>query len=358
MEYFKCNYFNVDDIVILSTYNEPLCNISDPKTIIAKPEIYAGNTKTNLITSVKTKDSTVAEKFSAEFINKLTEKQETFDINCDIKFRICGIFHGKEKKGAPMVCKIERNIYYANNYKVTIAAGVDVAFVIALSFIFIKRSFKENSKKQPAVIKKNYLTEIAYRTVESPIKPISIVDEKYVTQKPLLYKIEKEKKILSDYNYRIKDIDDTEIYLSKEKLRGSVIYNKNNEPIIGITDSYDSVIQRKINLGKKDDMCIGSIKLVNSNVLNKFILEFLNKDTGIYESFMMNCDPDYFIGIIFYDNGQGNTYLVAKILKDQYNKYQYTVEIAPGVDNIYIIATCIHFIENSLAYYSSLGDGN
>lgn len=254
-----------------------------------------------------------------------------------------------------MICKIIRNIYIANSYKITIAAGVDAPFVIALLYYFIKKSYKEHYKHQPAVIIKNYLHEIDNLNVESPNKIISIVDEKYVSQKPLIYKIEKLKKAISDNDFIIRDMNDTEIYYSKEILIGCFICsNENHEPLVSIKASSESDVKRKIYLGKKTDICIGSMKPLNSKVLKKYVLEFLNKDTNTNEQFIMNCDKDYFYSTILYDNGQGNTCIIAKIIKNQYNKRHYTIEIAPGVDSLYILGVALYFGYKSDMHYCGI----
>jgi len=141
VEYYRCSY-NLNTIIVYSMYGEPLCNIEDSQmTFKNKQTIYRGTSK-DVLSTVKAKDSTVGFKFVVEFTNLSSEKTELFDMNCDIQYRACGIFYGKEKSGAPMVCKILKNCYYASLFKIEIAPGIDSAFMVALSLLFMKRSVK------------------------------------------------------------------------------------------------------------------------------------------------------------------------------------------------------------------------
>jgi len=81
-----------------------------------------------------------------------------------------------------------------------------------------------------------------------------------------------------------------------------------------------------------------------SRVLNKYSLQVLNKDTNIFENFIINCDPFFYYCYILYLNGDGQVSLVCKVIKDQYEKYDYQIEIAPGIDQMVMISASIYFI--------------
>ena len=163
-----------------------------------------------------------------------------------------------------------------------------------------------------------------------------------------MFKIEKVKAITSDYDFRIYNMDDVELYKSKQKLLKQVLQlSENDEPIISIVDSTGERIKKRIFLGKKEEQCVGNIREIKSNVLNKYSIEFLNSKTEIFESFTMNCDIDFYTCTILYDNNQGKISLVARIFKDQYEKRYYQLEIAPGVDQMIIFAAAIYFTTKS-----------
>jgi len=148
MEYFRCSYYN-DDIVVYSIYNEPICHICYTSPFKNKQPIYKGEKGEESIAYINDKESNVGEKFTVILTNLVNEQTEKLDMNCDMNFHCCGIFYGKEKSGSPMVCKIIKNLYYTNYYKVEIAAGIDAPLMMALTCFFMKKSVKENKEKYP-----------------------------------------------------------------------------------------------------------------------------------------------------------------------------------------------------------------
>jgi len=61
------------------------------------------------IVKKKHKNSMKSQKYTIDYINKTTGKDEILNMNCSFTCHTCGIFNGKEKEGAPMIgrfCKI------------------------------------------------------------------------------------------------------------------------------------------------------------------------------------------------------------------------------------------------------------
>jgi len=75
--------------------------------------------------------------YRVNFFNLVNEQQEYFEMVSDNDTRICNIFYGDSKEGAPVICKINR---VNNEYcKVQLTSGIDYIFILGLaSFFFCK----------------------------------------------------------------------------------------------------------------------------------------------------------------------------------------------------------------------------
>jgi len=351
MEYFRCGY-NRDDIVVYSIYNEPICRIAFTSPFKSKQPILKGEKNEESVAVISDKDSSAAEKFTVELTNLVNEKTEKLDMNCDLKFRCCGIFYGKEKSGSPMVCRIVKNLYFANYYKIEIAAGIDASLMMALTCFFMKKSMKENKGKYPEVPSKQFFDSIQWKPVERPLNNIPIVDSKYISEQPQVFTIKKEKKAFAENFCKILGTDGKIKYKVDEKSFKTILYDvSTDEAILNISETTDSDIKRKIWSSKKREKCFGQISAMYSRVLNKYSIQLLNKDTNIYEKFIMNCDPFFYYCDILYLNGNGQVSLVCKVVKDQYEKFDYQIEIAPGVDSMMMIAASIYFIDKGYTLF-------
>jgi len=139
------NYFNCKKEgqmkILYDVYNNPVLTI---KHSLVFPHIsfYKGKDNKELLGTVQS-DTTLV-----EFNNQSTGNKEILNVLND-KFNCSsGIFHGKEKERAPMICKI-REIMDANSFitysdkefTVEIASGVDVTLIIALAICFAEMNF-------------------------------------------------------------------------------------------------------------------------------------------------------------------------------------------------------------------------
>jgi len=168
------------------------------------------------------------------------------------------------------------------------------------------------------------------------------MDSIYISDEPVIFNLIKDKKVLSDYSCRINGMDKT--YVVKENLIKDVLYDASTDkPIFKTSRGYFD-IKRKFWV---DDKCVSNMRSMTSRCLNKYSVEILNKETNKMEKFVLNCDPFFYYGYILYLNENGQVSLVCKITKDQYEKYDYQIEIAPGIDYMMMIAVCLHFVEES-----------
>jgi len=139
------NYFNCKKEgqmkVIYDVYKNPVLTIRH-SLIFPHISFYKGKDDKELLATVQS-DTTLV-----EIYNQSTERKEILNVLND-KFNCSsGIFHGREKEGAPMICKI-REIMDANSFitytdkefTIEIASGIDVTLFIALAICFAEMNF-------------------------------------------------------------------------------------------------------------------------------------------------------------------------------------------------------------------------
>jgi len=146
VKYFQCLGKTLsirDKKVLYDMYNQPILNIQDKLlSLRGKMNIYEGKTQEKSILRIKPKSPIFNQKFTVTFLNKVTGKNELFEMDCDFMGFNCEIYYGKKKNGAPMICRIIKKVDTKaiftsdENYYVEVAAGVDTAAMIALAICF------------------------------------------------------------------------------------------------------------------------------------------------------------------------------------------------------------------------------
>ncbi|OUM62305.1 hypothetical protein PIROE2DRAFT_11458 [Piromyces sp. E2] len=136
-------------IILYDKNDVPLVNIRDGLNY----KVYFGKDKTQLLAEVFSKNSWVADKFSISYYNLVTENREILDFNMENTYRSAGVFVGKEKEDAPMICKIQRikgKPFAKAEFSIEMAAGVEYIFMLAISIIFMDKyeTSIQNMKKQ------------------------------------------------------------------------------------------------------------------------------------------------------------------------------------------------------------------
>eukprot|EP00833_Pecoramyces_ruminatium_P005411 jgi/Orpsp1_1/1179443/evm.model.c7180000069382.1 len=105
-------------------------------------EIYANASDQNQFASISKKSFLRIKKCIIEFYNQATEQKEYLEMKCDFFHFTCGIFYGKEKEGAPLICKVikrlDAKLFFTTqeNYYCEVAPGIDLAFMTALAICF------------------------------------------------------------------------------------------------------------------------------------------------------------------------------------------------------------------------------
>ncbi|OUM62297.1 hypothetical protein PIROE2DRAFT_44444 [Piromyces sp. E2] len=145
VSYFKCKgktFSFRDKKIIYDLYDKPIFNIQENAFIGHGQKIYAGKSTDKIIGSVSRKSMLKKNKYELSYTNIATGQSEILDLKCDFMGCSCGIFCGKEKDGAPMICSISKTkkllsfVSDRDHYAIRIAPGVDAALMVALTIIF------------------------------------------------------------------------------------------------------------------------------------------------------------------------------------------------------------------------------
>ncbi|ORX75956.1 hypothetical protein BCR32DRAFT_329585 [Anaeromyces robustus] len=116
-------------------------------------KFYTGNNTDNLIGETRPKKSWHAKKYTISCKNTTTNSDLTLDMNAENNYRSCGIFVGKEKNNAPMICKILKSKTETSDndnlqFSIEISPDVDYLFMLALCLVFIEKYEKKYNKKE------------------------------------------------------------------------------------------------------------------------------------------------------------------------------------------------------------------
>ena len=149
---YKTKSFS-DTFIIYDPKEKPLLSIKMGFT----SKIFSEKRTKKEIGKIKPKNSTKAQKYEIVYTNKATGKEEILNLNCSSYFRTSGIFHGREKEGAPLIGRIIRtvdNSFFNQNatYTIEIAPNVDILIMVALCVYVSLKKTSEDAAVIAAVI--------------------------------------------------------------------------------------------------------------------------------------------------------------------------------------------------------------
>lgn len=145
VSYFKCKgktFSFRDKKVLYDLYDKPLINIQENAFYGHGMKVYAGKNTDKVLGSIHRKSLLKKNKYEFTYQNIATNQTEVLDMKCDFFGSSCGIFYGKEKEGAPMICSITKTkqmlSLFSNydHYVINVAPGVDAALMVALTICF------------------------------------------------------------------------------------------------------------------------------------------------------------------------------------------------------------------------------
>ena len=143
--FFKCSgraFSMRQKKVLYDVYMKPIYNIKHELfSLRGRYKFNYGEQGDRTIATVDPINS-FSSHYSINFFNVATGRNDYLELGCDFMGSKCGIFHGNAKKGAPLICRINKqfdakNFFYnKQNYVVEISPNVDAAFMIGLGIIF------------------------------------------------------------------------------------------------------------------------------------------------------------------------------------------------------------------------------
>jgi len=192
-----------------------------------------------------------------------------------------------------------------------------------------------------------YFKELYEKPVQKPTNQVAVIDRKYICQEPKQFILERAKSSFAKYNLKVKGADGVKYYKGKCTEFIFDIYNLKNTRLLRIQESSQKEIRKDIYVGKDKKNPISRIKSRHSKSNYKLIID--NLIIGDTETLEMNSDRKLVVCGIFYGNEKEGAPLIAKITRDKKIRTKCTLDIAPGVDIIYMIGLAA-FFSNGFKY--------
>jgi len=193
-----------------------------------------------------------------------------------------------------------------------------------------------------------YSDQLMSKSVISPDKEIVIVDEDYISKEPttIIFNIKEN----FSYEFEILDSNGKECYRTKAKSLSDTrfVYDLKDKPLVSIKEGFTT---DKIFSEKKTKKEIAKIKPKNSTKAHKYEIEYSNKATRKDEILNMNCSNSFTAIGIFNGREKEGATMVCRIRRTSEekflsSKYQYTMEIAPNVDTLFMITLGIYILRH------------
>ncbi|KAG4107582.1 hypothetical protein H8356DRAFT_1416960 [Neocallimastix lanati (nom. inval.)] len=198
----------------------------------------------------------------------------------------------------------------------------------------------------------NFIKEIG-----KPNHEIIALDSKYICSHDTIYCFREGFSNYTSNTLVILDNENKEIYNCEIKGNTTIIYDKNGDPILNTCfninkKSFDSTFEETINISEGKDLTNSKYGIMKSTYkLNRHTLvpinlvykiEFLNLYNNKLEKLEVRLSNEIFGCYFIYCNpGEKNETLICKIKKEKRNKKYYTIEVAAGVDYMYMLAFCV-----------------
>jgi len=198
-----------------------------------------------------------------------------------------------------------------------------------------------------------YYEDLYMKNLENPTgKNLVVVAPMYLSKKTMTFIIEKTGSDISKYAYKIYGDDCDEEFKGRKTNRKRIIYTSDNEPIFTVKETNSRKSRKKMYLGKnKKGRFLGIIRAKHcyDNEDRKYSqynykVKFHNISVKKNEFVEMNSDEDKRICAIFYGKEKENAPVICKITRNPENNQQVTVQIASGVDYMFILGLAFFFL--------------
>ncbi|ORX79915.1 hypothetical protein BCR32DRAFT_28764, partial [Anaeromyces robustus] len=184
-----------------------------------------------------------------------------------------------------------------------------------------------------------YFQDLLQKPIQPPYLMIPIVDNQYVYQQNVNLTIERPSNIFAKFNIKIKGLDGVKYFKGKNKLRRKTIYTLDDKPIVTIADASNG--KKNIYLGKNEKKVIATVKPKSSG--RKYKIEFTNLANGQKDAFYMDSDKRLYGCGIFHGKEKDGVPLLCRVVIDRKISTKFSIEIAPGVDNMFMMLLAVFF---------------
>jgi len=201
-----------------------------------------------------------------------------------------------------------------------------------------------------------YNDQLMSNELTPPKNKIVAVSEDYTSMEPTTYTVKYKDNLLS---IEVFDSNGKQCFKTKNIVTGIGIYDMNDEQILKLNENLFP--SAKLISKKEDKKEIAKFETKNTTTTHhKFKVEFSNKAGEVSEFLNIHCTSSYRgIGVFSGDEKEGAPMICRMINSSKthntnyYNSYgvytsNYTVEIAPNVDNLFMIAVMIYIMERRI----------
>jgi len=188
-----------------------------------------------------------------------------------------------------------------------------------------------------------YFQDLLQKPIQPPYLMIPIVDNQYVYQQNVNLTIERPRNLFAKFNIKIKGLDGVKYFKGKNKYKRKTIYSLDDKPIVTIADASNG--RKNIYLGKNNKKVIASVKPKSSG--RKYKIEFTNLANGQKDAFYMDSDKRLYGCGIFHGKEKDGVPLLCRIVIDRKIPTKFSIEIAPGVDNMFMMLLAVFFSDRA-----------
>jgi len=189
-----------------------------------------------------------------------------------------------------------------------------------------------------------YFKELYDKPVQRPSDDVAVININQVGNKSKHLIFKRKTALFSSYNLKIKNEKGKTVYKGKREYNYGPKYkicNLDNTVNFSIKECDKKEARKNIYLGKNKDKPISRILYGESN--RKYVIEFTNLITERTEYLEMSSDARLVVCGIFYGREEEGAPLITKITRDKYNRTKCTLDIAPGVDALFMVGLAAFF---------------
>jgi len=198
-----------------------------------------------------------------------------------------------------------------------------------------------------------YSDQIKSNELTPPKDKIVVIGEDYISNEPTSYTVKYKNNYLA---IEVFDSNGKKCFKTKSKMCGIGISDMNDEDILYFNEN--SIPSVKLISKKEDEKEIARFSSKNTTTQHhKYKVEFTNKTNEICQIINVHCSSTYRSVGVFNGNEKEGAPMICRMIDNSksnqiscdriYEAYtsEYTIEIAPNVDNLLMIALMIYIMK-------------